>query len=626
MMNSRSLCLAPFCWLTICLPAVNAFSAPRELLVDNSQLTMYTAWGEEKTRPDDTPPSGPATTPRISAARREYEPIQIVIYAKVSLSNVSLDCGEPVVGSATLPAPEIRVVDTVNVTQITYANFSPDPNQWLGEVPDPLPAYEVRDITAERNQAYWLTFCVPEDATADVYTAQVEVSSDQTGPISASVEIEVWDFVLPVETHLATAFDAGHFAVRYDHDPGDDDPAKSVYDYHAITTTEDKDLLVKTYYDDYARHRMEPYDFGYGHGISALYDATNEVFVYDFSDFDARLEPYLDDLELPRFMIHHGHDMRRFGVNFLGGGSATYDQSVPEQLADYDQTVGEYWRGVTDHLTEKGWLEKAYIMLDEPHLEDYDYVRHFTSVVFTEATSEFKIGPAIWIHGPDNLDKGLEGSINLWIPLNDERWSNAEYPYLDERQALGEEIWWYFITTDHFLIDVPGIAHRAMMWKAWKFRVSGLLTWAGLLWDTHAWEGDWNPQNANDYDNPWLKPASPWGNGVVDFYYPPDPSGPASSPTFELVPSLRWELFREGMEDYEYFVLLQEAIDSASGLGVDVSSSEQVLEDAMDVIISKTQIGYDPAPYRSAREAVAAEILHLREIMPNGVGNWEEFR
>lgn len=624
MMNSRNLCLLVSCSLIICVVVPNAFSAPRELLADNSQVTIYAAWSEEKIRPDDAPPAGPATTPRISAARREYEPIQIVIYAKVSLTNVSLGCGEPVVGSATLPAPEIRIVETVNVTQITYANFSPDPNQWLGEVPDPLPAYEIRDITAERNQAYWLTFYIPEDATVDVYTTEVEVWSDQTGPLSGSVEIEVWDFLLPVETHLATAFDAGHFAVRYDHDPGDGDPGKSVYDYHGITTAEDKDLLVKTYYDDYARHRMEPYNFGLGHGISALWDATDELFVFDFDDFDARLEPYLDDLGFPRFMIQHGHDMRTFRVNFLGGGSATYDQSVPEQLADYDQTVGVYWRGVTDHLAARGWLNKAYIMLDEPDKVDYDYVRHFTSVVLSDATSELKIGPAIWLDGPDNLDKGLEGSINLWIPLNDERWSNAEYPYLDERQALGEEIWWYFITTDHFLIDAPGIWHRAMTWKAWKFKVAGLLTWAGLLWDTHEWRGDWNPQNVTDYDNPWLKPASPWGNGVVDFYYPPDPSGPASSPTFELVPSLRWKLFREGMEDYEYFYLLQEMINHAESLGVEVASSEQVLQDTMDVIVSKTQISYDPVPYRAAREAVAAEILRLREIMPHVLFQWSD--
>jgi hypothetical protein len=370
---------------------------------------------------------------------------------------------------------------------------------------------------------------------------------------------------------------------------------------------------------------MEPYNFGLGHGISALYDATNEVFVCDFAGFDARLEPYLDTLGFPRFMIHHGHDMRTFRVNFLGGGSATYDQAVPEQVADYDTTTAAYWRGVTDHLAEKGWLDKAYIMLDEPDKVDYDYVRHFTSVVFNDATSELKVGPAIWLDSPDNLDKGLEGSINLWIPLNDERWSNAEYPYLDTRQALGEEIWWYYITTEHFLIDAPGICARAMPWKAWNFKVSGLLTWAGLIWDMHAWGGGWNPQNVTDYDNPWLKPASPWGNGAIAFYYPPDRSGPASSPTFELVPSLRWELYREGMEDYEYFYMLRKIIDEVEPLGVDVAPSEQALTDAMSVVNSKTSMSYDAAEYRAARDSVASEIVRLLEATPNGVEEWEEF-
>jgi hypothetical protein len=162
-----------------------------------------------------------------------------------------------------------------------------------------------------------------------------------------------------------------------------------------------------------------------------------------------------------------------------------------------------------------------------------------------------------------------------------------------------------------------------MAWKAWKFRVSGLLTWAGLIWDMHEWRGGWNPQGVEDYENPWLTPASPWGNGAIAFYYPPNPQGAAGSPDFTLVPSLRWELFREGMEDYEYFCLLRSEIERASAAGIDVSSSQETLQEAMALIPSKTGMLYDPSPYRERRDAVAAEILRLRSSESGDSGNFQ---
>lgn len=584
----------------------------RGLVADTASYVLWYAIPEEKVRYSDALPPGPAVVPTLRCARRESEAVQLVVTPKTNLAQLEVLCGAPVQATNVLPMPEIRRVAYVRLTVNTYANYTPNPAQWLGWVPDPLPAYAVTSATAGEHAAYWVTYTVPTAAPSGEYNAPVVIRAQGVAPATYTVRLRVRQFVLPLETHLATALDSGHFASRYDDNPNDGDPGISIYDFHGVTTTADRNRLVKAYYDDYARHRLSPYNFGHGFGISAQWDRTTEAYVFNFTNFDARLAPYLDDGGFQRFMVAHGHDMQTFTVSFVGGGSTTYSQARPEDIPFYDRYVVAYWTGVTQHLRQRGWLEKAYIMLDEPDPEDYDYVRHFMDLIKNQVTPELKVGPAIWLHGPNNLDKRLEGAINLWIPLNDERWSNYEPAYLNQRQALGEEIWWYYITTEHFNIDGPGVCHRSWAWKAWRYKISGLLTWAGLIWDTHALRNVWNPQNTWDYNNPWLKPASPWGNGAIAFYYPPNPAGPSPVPRFDLVPSLRWEIMRESMEDYEYFYLLRDEITRAKQEGRPWAEAQAALDAAMALVTSQTRTSYDTTAFRDRRDRVGDQIERLQ--------------
>ena len=56
-----------------------------------------------------------------------------------------------------------------------------------------------------------------------------------------------------------------------------------------------------------------------------------------------------------------------------------------------------------------------------------------------------------------------------------------------------------------------------------------------------------------------------WGNGDGRFLYPPrrDPETSVEPNRDAPINSMRWENLRDGMEDYEYFWLLQQAIQQA---------------------------------------------------------------
>ena len=100
-------------------------------------------------------------------------------------------------------------------------------------------------------------------------------------------------------------------------------------------------------------------------------------------------------------------------------------------------------------------------------------------------------------------------------------------------------------------------------------RVQGILIWATTYWNSPA------AFPAPKLQDPWADPMSYtsgygekpgeigyWGNGDGRFVYPPhrDPAAGKMPCLDGPVNSVRWENLRDGMEDYEYFWLLQQAM------------------------------------------------------------------
>ena len=67
------------------------------------------------------------------------------------------------------------------------------------------------------------------------------------------------------------------------------------------------------------------------------------------------------------------------------------------------------------------------------------------------------------------------------------------------------------------------------------------------------------------YGVPYGQVTNDWGNGDSEFLYPPN-RHPGKDKTKYLtgpVNSIRWEILRDGIEDYEYFKLLEKAVRDA---------------------------------------------------------------
>jgi hypothetical protein len=112
--------------------------------------------------------------------------------------------------------------------------------------------------------------------------------------------------------------------------------------------------------------------------------------------------------------------------------------------------------------------------------------------------------------------------------------------YAATRQAAGDTVWWSFAAGDTapyfnpITIDHSGIESRIAFWAAWMYRIKGFACSSVTGW------------GADPVSDP--TPTGTAENGDGFLLYPPTADG-------QLVTSIRWELLREGAEDFEYLLL-----------------------------------------------------------------------
>ena len=143
----------------------------------------------------------------------------------------------------------------------------------------------------------------------------------------------------------------------------------------------------------------------------------------------------------------------------------------------------------------------------------------------------------------------MTGRVTIWCP-------NLHYfdlepktrPTLAARKKAGERIWWYVCCGpgepyNNFFVQMSAMAHRALFWQQKRENVEGLLYWSTTYW---------NPASTV---NPWtsmmtVKDINPAIRGDGSLFYPGKPLG-IDGP----VSSLRLEVIRDGLEDFDYLTL-----------------------------------------------------------------------
>jgi hypothetical protein len=309
-------------------------------------------------------------------------------------------------------------------------------------------------------------------------------------------------------------------------------------------------------------------------------------------------------------------------------GSGTYESRQAPRIGKYGDATPQYQvafasyvKQLQEHLRRKGWLRMAYVYwFDEPQPRDYEFVRN-GMMRLKRAAPELQ---RMLTERPGAAT--LNGAVDIWCPIT----PNYDHTKAQRRRAEGERFWWYvccgpkapFCT---LFIDHPATDLRIWLWQTWQRGIVGNLVWESNYWTSSNAYPD-RPQNP--YADPMGYVSSEslprgtrqyWGNGDGRFVYPPlsaaVPGASGTGPVIEPpVSSIRWEMLREGIEDYEYLYLLRERLAARRGMlsPQRAGQLESLLEVPVAITSSMTTSTTDPAPIYERRAAVARAIEELK--------------
>jgi hypothetical protein len=543
-------------------------------------------------------PSGEPQPVSVSAARGEFEAAQVVLRAEkqgqLILAPVSTFRS---LSFRTAPiSVQVHEVAYVQVTHPTDRTCTP------GWYPDPLPPLLMPlTLPAQQNQPLWLTFHVPGDAKAGDYYSELHLKTT-LGDVMVPLHVHVYDFMLPEETHLKSALGMG---------------AGSINQYHHLEQQQDKEAVYEKYLRNFAEHRISPYSFYDYAPIDVQFkgEGTNKQAQVDFTRFDPAAERWLDQAHFNTFML----PLRGMGGGTFESRHLGELEGFQEGTPEFARLFQDYLSQVEAHLAARHWLSKAFTYwFDEPAPKDFEFVADGMKRLKAAA-------PGVKRMLTVEPEPPLIGSVDIWCGLTP-KWTPE---LVRQRREVSEEVWWYiccgptapYITE---FIDHPGTELRLWPWQSWQYGVQGILIWSTLWWTSPT---AFPPPKLQD---PWTDPMSYvsgygkkpgeigyWGNGDGRFLYPPrrDPNTETSPCLDAPINSIRWENLRDGMEDYEYFWLLKQAVSHEVALHGDTTllrQAQELLKVPPQVSTDLTHFTTDPRLILYQRDRIACMIERLR--------------
>ena len=408
-----------------------------------------------------------------------------------------------------------------------------------GFYPDPLlPAVWRKQprLQYSKTIGVWIRVKIGEAVPAGNYRGTFDVIC-QAGQESIQVDVEVWPFSLPRRSHLLMT---NWFVLA------------PVLRLHKLEPFTDHFWqVIENYARDMSEHRqnviLTPL-FSLDTMYPALGGELREQLVdivksepgkysFDFHNFDRWVQLFFA-YNFEAIEGSHLASRSRYPADILlrkPGSDRAERHSFPSTMdSDYRVLLRQFLVALERHLRENGWLERFYLHVsDEPYgdqFEAYTSLANFVKGVAPEISRMDAMGAAEYAPYSDHP-----------VPLED------RYEKFVESSGIPkEQIWFYYCCSPrgawpNRFIDYPLIRTRIFTWAAFRYGIPGFLHWGLNYWMT----------DCSPYDN-ITSGIMPAGDSYV--LYPPRPPSDPDAP----VDSIRWEIIRKAMEDYEYLYMLRE--------------------------------------------------------------------
>lgn len=550
------------------------------------QISLWVVDPHKKVFPDTLPPSasdGPAKAKhwsvvgqiQLRAARNEYEPAQLALRSSQPLPGVHVEVGtlRHEDGQSTLGPEHLRwnFVGYIPVRKNTPHAQALQIRRAPFEVPDPLLPDRSKQIPAGQTQPIWITLYVPKDAKPGRYHGHVAVVAGQLRA-EVPLQLRVDPFTLPEERHVWVT---------------------NWFNLHTIAKAHQVELwseefwrLLARYAQNMAEHRQNvvlvPWTL-----IEVVQEEDGRL-SFDFARFDRFVELFEKAGVAGRLEISHvGHGQKGWGSPVVLSRISVLDRKTGKRITLQPQDGLRPLLGALEkHLSDRGWLEKSMIhVADEPILTNLASWREASAFVHQSAPHLRRI------EAIETID--CTGFLEVWVPqlIHFDRWRSAY-----EARRANNELWYYICCNPHGshypnrFLDFPLSSVRVLHWINFVERLTGYLHWGWNFWG----------------QDPFGPPSDRLPPGDTHVVYP-GPEGPLNS--------LRWEIQRESLEDFEYLWLLTEKTARlCQQLGQKASwvqPERTAMELARQVVPAITQWEREAAKIMAVRAQVAEEILAL---------------
>jgi hypothetical protein len=284
--------------------------------------------------------------------------------------------------------------------------------------------------------------------------------------------------------------------------------------------------------------------------------------------------------------VEHWPNARRYCV-FLNVGDSIAGSKIGSE--EFDAKVKswiDYW---VEHALAKGIKPDQLLLLlvDEPHENDQDQ----KIILWAKAIHEAQPKVMIWedpiYSNPEDAINEMISSVNVLCPkriqvLREDK--NFE-DFYQKQKAEGRHLDLYSCEGNMLLLD-PYSYIRLQAWTCWKIGAESTLFWS--FSDTHG-QDPWSRSfDSNEYFSPLFLTAD------------------------SVTPGKHMEALRESAEDFEYFVMLKDAVSKSEPSNPALLKAQELLQTGADRVLKAAnadQLEWESDKNRWVAEDVRMEIL-----------------
>ncbi|KAA6325560.1 hypothetical protein EZS27_025242 [termite gut metagenome] len=478
------------------------------------------------------------STDTAAIAKGETVSFQWVFRSTFPVTNLKIEAGDLANGDIRIPAGLEAFVGYVQATSDCHTcgnNNLPikkiyDPISRL--FPDPLLDIEAINVPALSNQPLWISYNVPRNAEAGIYSGEITISGEIAGKsfrLKKQITTKVYDVSLPEQTLWITNWYFPEYMSKMNRDQTVEPFSDRYWELLKILAHAMRDHGQNVYI---IRSRPE---------FLLTNDALPEIiqtkiegsqYTFDFTNFDKTVEFLMREGGLKRIEGSHlGSKMKGWGsdigITVPGVGLRPL---VNDTVRNY---LSQFIPALYTHLRTKGW-DKMYIqhIADEPsEVQSYIDVENFIR----------SLAPDMKVIEATIMGAKVANSVQVHVPII--WYYEKEADFYKAQRSAGNEVWYYISCDDpqgkyaNRFYERELIQTRLLHWFNYRYNITGYLHWGFNYW-----------QNVSGTPALYIDSNQGLPAGDICIVYPD---------YNKVYSSIRLEAQRDGIADYELLRLLE---------------------------------------------------------------------